>query len=122
MGDKGSKYIHPLTDFGFDFTKLFEAAEIAKFSPKEREAYEESLKYYRDIKNVVDTSREEGRIEGKIEGRLEGKIEGRLEGRLEGRHEGMIEIVQKLKRDGMPSSKISQITGLTLDEIAELDL
>ena len=27
---------------------------------KEREAYEESLKYYRDIKNVVDTSREEG--------------------------------------------------------------
>jgi len=42
------------------FTKLFESAEIAKFSPKEREAYEESLKYYRDLKNVVDTSREEG--------------------------------------------------------------
>ena len=34
------------------FKKLFEAAEIAKFSPKEREAYEKSLKYYRDIKNV----------------------------------------------------------------------
>lgn len=94
-----------MTDFGFDFTKLFEAAEIAKFSPKEREAYEERLKYYRDIKNVVDTSREEGRLEGKIEGR----------------HEGIIEIAQKLKSEGMPSSKISQITGLTLGEIAELD-
>lgn len=34
------------------------------FSKEEREAYEESLKYYRDIKNVVDTSREEGLIEG----------------------------------------------------------
>lgn len=42
------------------FEKLFEVAEIARFSSEEREAYEESLKYYRDIKNVVDTSREEG--------------------------------------------------------------
>lgn len=40
------------------FQRLFEAAEIAKFSPEEREAYEESLKYYKDLKNVVDTSRE----------------------------------------------------------------
>lgn len=46
------------------FTKLFNAAEIAKFTPEEREAYEESLKYYRDLKNVVDTSREEGLKEG----------------------------------------------------------
>jgi len=49
------------------FTKLFEAAEIAKFTPKERAAYEESLKYYRDIKNVVDSSKQEGKIEVAIE-------------------------------------------------------
>ena len=42
------------------FEKLFEVAEISNFTAGEREAYEESLKYYRDIKNVVDTSREEG--------------------------------------------------------------
>lgn len=42
------------------FKKLFESAEIAKFSPEEREAYQESLKYYRDIKNVVDSSVLEG--------------------------------------------------------------
>ncbi len=30
--------------------------KLAKFSPAEREAYKESLKYYRDLKNVVDTS------------------------------------------------------------------
>jgi len=46
------------------FTKFFEVAEISKFSKEEQTAYEESLKYYRDIKNVVDTSREEGIIEG----------------------------------------------------------
>ena len=46
------------------FAKLFETIGIAKFTPKEREEYEESLKYYRDIKNVVYTSREEGLKEG----------------------------------------------------------
>ncbi len=33
------------------FLKLFETAEIAKFSQQEYQEYEESLKYYRDIKN-----------------------------------------------------------------------
>ena len=42
------------------FAKLFEAAEIAKFSHEERKAYQDSLKHYRDIKNIVDTSFEEG--------------------------------------------------------------
>ncbi|MEZ5041696.1 MAG: PD-(D/E)XK nuclease family transposase [Saprospiraceae bacterium] len=46
------------------FSKLFEAAEIANFIKEERVAYEEILKYYKDIKNVVDTSREEGIAEG----------------------------------------------------------
>ncbi|MEO0648613.1 MAG: Rpn family recombination-promoting nuclease/putative transposase, partial [Cyanobacteria bacterium J06650_10] len=45
------------------FSKLFEVAEIANFSPEEQDAYEDSLKYYRDIKNVVDTSKKEGREE-----------------------------------------------------------
>ena len=34
------------------FEKLFEVAEISNFTAGEREAYEESLKYYRDIKNA----------------------------------------------------------------------
>ena len=45
------------------FCRLFEVAEIAQFSRAEQEGYENSLKYYRDLKNVVDTSREEGREE-----------------------------------------------------------
>lgn len=46
------------------FLKLFELAEIAKFSPEEVKAYEDSLKSYRDLKNSLDTAREEGREEG----------------------------------------------------------
>lgn len=82
------------------FKKLFEAAEIAKFSPKEREAYEESLKYYRDIKNVVDTSREEGREEGKLEGKLE--------------------IAIQMKSEGFTAGQISKITGFSEEYISAL--
>ncbi len=38
------------------FQKLFDVAEIAKFDAKERMAYQEALKNYRDFMNVVDTA------------------------------------------------------------------
>ncbi|OPX54293.1 conserved hypothetical protein (putative transposase or invertase) [Oceanospirillum multiglobuliferum] len=50
------------------FLSLFEKASIARFQPEERQAYESSLKYYRDLKNVIDTARDEGREEGREEG------------------------------------------------------
>ena len=42
------------------FMQLFEVARITTFSPVEREAYENSLKYYRDMNGVIETAREEG--------------------------------------------------------------
>ena len=74
------------------FTKLFEAAEIAKFTHKEQLAYEDSLKNYRDIKNVVDTSREEGRKE----------------------------VAKKMKQKGMNIGTIPELTGLSAEEIKAL--
>ena len=62
------------------FLKLFDAAQIACFSPAERQAYEDSLKYYRDLKNVTDTARGEGREKGREEGREAGREEGLEEG------------------------------------------
>ncbi|MEM9887372.1 MAG: Rpn family recombination-promoting nuclease/putative transposase [Bacteroidota bacterium] len=78
------------------FTQLFESAEIAKFSPEEREAYEESLKHYRDIKNVVDTSREEGR------------------------EEAIDENVQNGIKKGYSDQVIADITGRTIEEVKEI--
>jgi predicted transposase/invertase (TIGR01784 family) len=64
------------------FQRLFETAEIAKFSPEEKEQYEESLKSYRDLKNVIDTSFDEGKTEGKIEEKIEGIISAFKRGKL----------------------------------------
>lgn len=82
------------------FKKVFEVAEIAKFTPKEREAYEESLKFYRDINNIVDTSREEGREEG--------------------REERNIEIARVMKANGESIEKIKDYTNLSTEEIEKL--
>jgi hypothetical protein len=54
------------------FKQLFEIAEIAKFTPEEQRAYENSLKYYRDLHNVIETSKLEARQEGITIGREEG--------------------------------------------------
>ena len=54
------------------FEQLFEVAEIARFNSGQLNAYEDSLKYYRDLKNSLDTAREEGREEGMEKGREEG--------------------------------------------------
>lgn len=48
------------------FEKLFGEAEVAKLKPKDKEAYEESLKVYRDLKAVTDTAYEDGYKEAEI--------------------------------------------------------
>jgi predicted transposase/invertase (TIGR01784 family) len=51
------------------FLQLFEVAQIASFSQAERESYENSLKYYRDMNGVIETAREEGMAQGIQEGK-----------------------------------------------------
>ncbi len=43
-----------------NFNEIFEKAEIANFSKRERLNYEESLKIYRDFTNVVNTAYDDG--------------------------------------------------------------
>lgn len=78
------------------FEKLFTIAEIAKFTPDEKNAYENSLKYYRDMKNSFDTAREEGR------------------------EEVMVGFVERLDKLGMDALFISNATGLPVDDVKKL--
>ena len=98
------------------FSKLFEEAEIAKFTPTELKEYEDSLKAYRDVKNSIDTALEKGREEGRAEGREEGRAEGRAEGRVE----GVIQVARKLLDAGMDVDTIMKMTDLSKGEIEKL--
>ena len=91
------------------FEHLFKTEdELEKFTPNERTSYEKSLKYYRDLKNVTDTAKDEGRIEGEIKGRIEGEIKG------------VNKVAKNMKKAGMSIDKIMELTGLSRAEIENL--
>lgn len=82
------------------FKRLFEAAEVAKFTPTQMAEYEESLKHYRDIFNVVATA--------------ERKAEAK------GERKKAMEIARNLKNAGFDINIIAANTGLSVEEINEL--
>ena len=108
------RYISLLTDFGFD--RLFEEAEIAKFTPQEMREYETSKMAYRDIKNSVDTAKREGIAEG-----MElGMKQGMEKGRTEGKHEANTETAQRLLEMGLSAEQVAKATQLPLEIIKNL--
>lgn len=94
------------------FTRLFEAAEIAKFSKTEYRNYEESLKAYRDWKNTIDTA--------VWKGVQRGIKKGIKEGIKEGMNLKAIEMARNLKEKGISVEIIASCSGLTEEEINSL--
>ena len=82
------------------FDRLFEEAEIARFSPLEMREYEASKKAYRDIKNSVDTAKRQGIAEG-----------------MEQRS---LEIARKMLAKGMDAASVMEITGLSAEQMQQL--
>jgi len=94
------------------FEQAFAKAELARLNATDLESYENSLKVYCDLKNVIDTAFDDGKLEGKIEGKLEGKLEGKIEGK--------IEVARTAKQMGLAVAAIVQLTGLSEEEIANV--
>jgi predicted transposase/invertase (TIGR01784 family) len=98
------------------FRRVFDVAELARYSTDDRRAYQSSLKYYRDIKNVIDTAFEQGLEDGLRKG-IE---EGREEGREKGREEARTGIARQMKAAGKSIDEIMLFTGLSADVISDL--
>ena len=107
------------------FKKLESIADVGALSRTERLKYDEALKKYRDTISVLEGARMEGRIEGREEGIQEGIQKGIKKGREEGREEGRTETMmanaRKMKAYGFAWDMIAEITGLTIDEVKDLE-
>ena len=114
--------INPNTDFGLK--KLFEQAEIARYSESERRQYYESQKEYWDYYSTMSTSYNKGHAKGRAEGRAEGHAKGLAEGLAEGRAEGFNEAnrenARRMMADGMTVEQVAKYTNLTIEEIESL--
>ena len=102
------------------FTKLFEEAEIAKFTPTELKEYEDSLKAYRDVKNSIDSALEKGREEGMAEGMAKGMEKGMEKGLAEGMEKEKQSTARRLLSMGLSEEQVSTATELPLEEIQKL--
>ena len=82
------------------FIQAFEKAELAKLDQAELDSYENSLKTYRDLKGVIDTAFDKGKIEGKIEEKME--------------------VAKSAKQMGFSTADIIKLTGFSESEINKL--
>jgi len=94
------------------FEKIFKLAEVAKFTSEERTAYNDSLKYYRDLKNSLDTSFEEGKIEGIAEGEQIGLEKGIMKEK--------IEVIKNGYENGLPVEVLAKLTNLTEVQVIQI--
>jgi hypothetical protein len=88
------------------FEKLVYITKIYPFKPEEREAYQQSLEYYRGLKDVIDTAYADGLARGKQE-------------RAAAYHE-RLDTAKNLKNLGLSNEQIATATGLPLAEITDL--
>ena len=106
------------------FTRLFEQAEIAKFSPKDLKLYEDSANAYRDILNAIRTARKDSRAEGLAEGLEKGREQGIREGLEQGIREGedkaIARTVRNLRNYGMGDKEIAAALKMGIDEVRRI--
>ena len=90
------------------FQKLASIADVASLSKKERIAYDENLRIYRDTLAVMEGQYQDGMQKG---------IE---KGMAKGRAEAQEENARRMKAKGFPVEDIAEITGLAVEEIEQL--
>ena len=92
------------------FRKLAEIGDLRKLSREELELYDEDIKNMRDIYATRKFDEKRGMEKGMAKGRAEGELSKGLE------------VARNLLAMGMSWSQIVQITGLTEDQLKQLQL
>ena len=90
------------------FRKLAEIGDLRKLSREELKLYDEDIKNMRDIYATRKFDEKRGMEKGRAEGRAEGELSKGLE------------VARNLLAMGMSCSQIIQATGLTEDQLKQL--
>jgi predicted transposase/invertase (TIGR01784 family) len=99
-GPKEDEKVKVLLDDDHDIRAAHERYRRFTEDDEAREAYEARMKFLRDQANREEMARDEGREEGE--------------------HRRAQAIAARLKASGMDDSRVSELTGLTVDEVEAL--
>ena len=106
------------------FRKLAEIGDLRKLSREELELYDEDIKNMRDIyaTRKFDEKRgmEKGIAQGIAQGMAQGIAQGMAKGIAKGELSKGLEVARNLLAMGMSWSQIIQATGLTEDQLKQL--
>ena len=124
-----------VSDMWADFEVV---ADVGSMDRQERREYESSLNSYRVLLSAFNKTAEDGRAEGMAQGMAQGIAKGMAKGLAEGlekgRAEGLAEgiergkkeelkkVAQNMKLMGLDEKAISEITGLSLEEVKGMNL
>ena len=111
-----------------EINKAMEVVEESAYTPEQLLGYDkfwdiirtENTLYNSGVRQGMEKGRLEGREEGRLEGMELGVQKGRKEGREEGQKDEKIANACKMKSYGLSLEMISDITGLTIDEVRDL--
>jgi predicted transposase/invertase (TIGR01784 family) len=98
-----------------------EKLQYLKMSKAERLKYDKHLEDMMVQNDVLATNRMEGEMEGRRKGREEGRREGLQEGIEVGKFEEKLSIARNMKQAGMSDDMIIGLTGLSAEEIEQLN-
>lgn len=104
------------------FGLIFEIGEIGKLTEEDRMSYESSLKHKRDAESVYNSAIRSGEAMGLKKGLAEGLEKGLAEGLAKGEHKQALESARKMLVKGYNKADVSDITGLSIEEIEKLKM
>ena len=90
------------------FAAVFTVLDFERFTYKEMNDFQLSLKIYRDLKNTMDYAIEQA------------TARGLAKAMKQNRKQGILRIAENMKESGMPLKEITQLTGLSESDLATL--
>ena len=74
----------------------------------------------KEMRPYIEGAKQQGYRMGRQEGFKDGMEQGKFEGRAEGRDAAMIDVAKSLLALGMPFEQITQVAGLSLEQVKSL--
>ena len=114
------------------FREVVHLAEVVNMTKEQKLGYDASWKRYNDYHNTIDYAkkaglqkgieigRQQGIEQGRQEGIEQGMQKGRLEGKREGEWENKIAIAKNMLAKDLYISLVSEVTGLSVEEVRKL--